>query len=71
MLDVRGKRAGEVMPVSRKSVLKSSHDMILIVGAVIAVAWMISSMAHHWRMSPTNLGMTDTVTVASIHIAPH
>jgi hypothetical protein len=45
--------------------------MILIVGAVIAIAWMIASMRHHWRMSDGSLGMGSTVTVAAIHVAPN
>jgi hypothetical protein len=52
------------MRTSRKSLIKSSHDFVLIVGALIAIAIMISSIVRHWRIFPTSLGMTNAVTVA-------
>jgi len=42
---------------------KSSHDLILIVGAAIAIAIMITSMLHSWRPLPPKLGMNTVVTV--------
>ena len=53
------------MRTSQKSLLKSSHDLILIVGAVIAIAMMVSSIRRHWRILPASLGMGNTVTVAA------
>ena len=52
------------MRISRKLTTKSSHDLILIVGAAIAIAIMITSMLHSWRPLPPKLGMNALVTVA-------
>jgi hypothetical protein len=52
------------MRISRKVTTKSSHDLILIVGAAIAIAIMITSMLHSWRPLPPKLGMSTVVTVA-------
>src|SRR5271154_1705588 len=59
------------MQVSRKSVLRSSHDLILIVGAVIAIAWMLVSTLHHYRITPPSVGMISGTRMASFHIGPH
>jgi len=53
-----------------KSVLKSSHDMILIVGAAIAIAMTVSSMLHNSRIIPASWGMGNAVTVADSRVAP-
>ena len=45
------------MRVNAKAIVKSSHDFILIVGAVIAIAMIASEMVHNWRSVPKNLGM--------------
>jgi hypothetical protein len=50
--------------VSRRNVLKSS-DLILIVGAVLAIAMMVSAVRHNRRISQTNMGM-NAVTVATV-----
>ncbi len=54
------------MRVSRKSILQSSHDLILIIGAMIAIAMMVSSLRHHVRLAPTNLGMVTSETVVAV-----
>lgn len=59
------------MQVSRKSVLRSSHDLILIVGAVIAIAWMLVSTLHHYRITPPSVGMISGARMASFNIGPH
>ena len=51
------------MRISRKLTTKSSHDLILIVGAAIAIAIMATSMLHNWRALPPKLGMNAVVTV--------
>jgi hypothetical protein len=56
------------MPISRKSILKSSHDLILIVAAVIAIAFMVNSMRHHWRIG--SLGASDAVMMAAASVTP-
>jgi hypothetical protein len=54
-----------------KSIVKSSHDLILIVGAVIAVAMIVATMVHNWRNLPSNLGTSDaSVMVADNRLAP-
>jgi len=53
------------MRVNAKNVLRSSHDMILIVGAVIALAMIISKMVHNWRDLPPNLGMTNAAVMVA------
>ena len=44
------------MRTGGKSIVKSSHDLILIVGAAIAIAMIVAKMVHNWRNLPTNLG---------------
>jgi hypothetical protein len=74
--DVSGlvsRRAGRVsMRFNGKTLVKSSHDLILIIGAVIAIAMLVSKMVHNWRNTPAGLGMTNaTVMVAEAGPAPH
>jgi hypothetical protein len=45
------------MRVNSKTVVKSSHDFILVVGALIAIAMIAADMVHNWRSVPKNLGM--------------
>jgi hypothetical protein len=54
------------MRISRKLTTKSSHDLILIVGAAIAIAIMATSMLHNWRSLPPKLGMSGVVTIAVV-----
>jgi hypothetical protein len=63
LLDSNRRKEGQ-MRISRKLTTKSSHDLILIVGAAIAIAIMITSMLHSWRPLPPKLGMNAVVTVA-------
>jgi len=59
------------MRINAKSVAKSSHDLVLIVGAVIAIAMIVSEMVHNWRRLPTSLGMTNAaVMVADNSLSP-
>jgi hypothetical protein len=54
-----------------KSMVKSSHDLLLIVGAVIAIAMIVATMVHNWRNLPSNLGKSDaSVMVADNRLAP-
>ncbi|MGH7924891.1 MAG: hypothetical protein ACREQH_09920 [Candidatus Binatus sp.] len=57
------------MRVSRKSIFRSSHDLILIIGAMIALAMIVSKMVHSWRSAPPSLGMENSVTVAGSRVA--
>lgn len=57
------------MQTSLKSLFKSSHDLILLIGAVIAITIMLSSLLRHWRTVPTSLGMGDAVTVTDSRLA--
>jgi hypothetical protein len=51
--------------------VKSSHDLLLIVGAVIAIAMIVATMVHNWRNLPSNLGKSDaSVMVADNRLAP-
>jgi len=52
------------MRISRKSLLQSSHDFILILCATIAIVMMVSSLRHHLRFAPTGLGMVSATTAA-------
>ena len=54
------------MRVNTKTLVKSSHDIILVVGALIAVFMIASEMVHNWRSVPKNLGMG---TVAESRLA--
>ena len=59
------------MRISGKAVVKSSHDLILIVGAIIAIAMLVSKMVHSWRTSPPSLGMSNAaVMLADSSVAP-
>ena len=59
------------MRFNGKTLVKSSHDLILIIGAVIAIAMLVSKMVHNWRNAPAGLGMTNaTVMVAEAGPAP-
>lgn len=53
-----------------KSLLKSSHDVILIVAAAIAIAMMVSSVLHNSRIFPESWGMGNAVRVADSRVAP-
>jgi hypothetical protein len=60
------------MRVVGKTRVRSSHDMVLIIGAVIAIAMIVSKMVHNWRQLPPSLGMTTTaVMVADSSFTPH
>jgi hypothetical protein len=53
--------------------VKSSHDLLLIVGAVIAIAMIVAKMVHNWRNLPSSLGATNvsiSVVVADNRLAP-
>jgi hypothetical protein len=54
------------MKINAKSLVKSSHDMILIIGAMLAIAMITAEMVHNWRSVPKNLGMG---TVAESRLA--
>ena len=54
-----------------KSVIKSSHDMALIVLAAVAIAMIVSAMFHNSRIFPASWGMGAAVTVADSRVAPH
>ena len=54
------------MRISRKSILQSSHDLILIIGAMIAIAMMVSSLRHHVRLTQPSLGMTTSQIVVAV-----
>jgi hypothetical protein len=59
------------MRTGGKSIVKSSHDLLLIVGAVIAIAMIVATMVHNWRNLPSNMGMSDaSVVVADNRLAP-
>lgn len=53
------------MRVIGRSKIRSSHDVILIVGALIAIAMIVSKMVHNWRSLPQNLGMNNAVTLVN------
>ena len=44
------------MRFNGKTLVKSSHDLIPIVGAVIAIAMLVSKMLHNWRRPQAGLG---------------
>jgi len=56
------------MRVIGRSKIRSSHDVILIVGALIAIAMIVSKMVHNWRSLPQNLGMNSAVTLVNSRI---
>jgi hypothetical protein len=57
------------MRVIGRSKIRSSHDVILIVGALIAIAMIVSKMVHNWRSLPQNLGMNSAVTLVNSRVA--
>jgi hypothetical protein len=60
------------MRIRGKTVAKSSHDFILIVGAIIAIAMLVSKMVHSWRTLPPTLGMgNEAVMLADSRVLPH
>jgi len=60
------------MRIVGRSRVRSSHDLFLIVGAVIALAMIVSKMVHNWKHLPPSLGMTSTaVMVADSSFVPH
>jgi hypothetical protein len=60
------------MRISGKTRVRSSHDLFLIIGAVIAIAMIASKMVHNWRHYPPSLGMTSTaVRIADSGVVPH
>jgi hypothetical protein len=60
------------MRIVGRSRVRSSHDLFLIIGAVIALAMIVSKMVHNWRRLPPSLGMTTTaVMVADSSFVPH
>ena len=62
---------GVSMRISGKTLVKSSHDLVLIIGAVIAIAMIVSKMVHNWRNSPPSLGMSNAaVMVADSSLPP-
>ena len=61
------------MRTGGKSIVKSSHDLLLIVGAVIAIAMIVAKMVHNWRNLPTSLGANNAsvlLVVADNRLAP-
>jgi hypothetical protein len=57
------------MRVIGRSKIRSSHDVILIVGALIAIAMIVSKMVHNWRSLPPSLGMNSAVTLVNSRVA--
>ncbi len=57
------------MRVIGRTKIRSSHDVILIVGALIAIAMIVSKMVHNWRSLPQNLGMNNAVTLVNSRTA--
>ena len=53
------------MRVNGRTIFKSSHDLILIIGAVIALAMIVSKMVHSWRSLPTSLGMNQAAAMVA------
>jgi hypothetical protein len=71
VLGSKARREGSMRIVGRTRV-RSSHDLFLIIGAVIAIAMIVSKMVHNWRHLPPSLGMTSTaVMVADSSFVPH
>jgi hypothetical protein len=54
------------MKTKAKSVVKSSHDLILVIGALLALAMIVSEMVHNWRHVPAG---TYGSTVAESRLA--
>jgi hypothetical protein len=53
------------MRINRRTAVKSA-DLILIVGAVLAIAMMISAMRHNRRNLQQGLGMRSAVTAPAV-----
>jgi len=45
--------------------IKSSHDLFLVIGAVIALAMIVSKMVHNWKRLPPSLGMSTTAVMVA------
>ncbi|HEV2171237.1 MAG TPA: hypothetical protein VGR40_09835 [Candidatus Binatus sp.] len=50
------------MKIKARSMVKSSHDLILVVGALLALAMIVSEMVHNWRHLPAGSYGATTVT---------
>ena len=60
------------MRVVGRTRVRSSHDLFLIIGAVIAIMMIAAKMVHKWRHYPPSLGMTSTaVMIADSSFVPH
>jgi len=60
------------MRVVGRTRVRSSHDLFLIIGAVIAIMMIAAKMVHNWRHYPPSLGMTTTaVMIADSSFVPH
>jgi hypothetical protein len=53
------------MRTKGKSIVRSSHDLILVVGAALAIAMIVSAMVHNWKSVPKNFG-ANTVAVSRL-----
>jgi hypothetical protein len=53
------------MRINRRTAVKSA-DLILIVGAVLAIAMMISAMRHNRKTLQQGLGMRSAVTAPAV-----
>jgi hypothetical protein len=53
------------MRISGRTIVRSSHDLILVVGAVIAIAMIVGEMVHNWRHLPPSLGMTNAAVMVA------
>jgi hypothetical protein len=72
VLGSKSARREDSMRIVGRTRARSSHDLLLIVGAVIAIAMIVSKMVHNWRHLPPSLGMTSTaVMVADSSFVPH
>ena len=56
---------GILMRVNARTLLRSSHDLILIVGAVIAIVMIVSKMVHNWKNPPQSLGMSSAAVMVA------
>jgi hypothetical protein len=53
------------MRLNGRTIFKSSHDLILIVGAMIALAMIVSKMVRNWRSQPASLGMNNAAVMVA------
>lgn len=53
------------MRLNGRTIFKSSHDLILIVGAMIALAMIVAKMVHNWRSLPASLGMNNAAMMVA------